>query len=128
MLEGWEKTQPADLVAKAKQFLEGRLAVKKSQALDEYAKANPDWQLAKGFCEGTFLDVKSRITKLLFVRQLLDDNRDKYLALCTGRRDLNLKVGLIFAAGEYGQLAVAEVPGGVKYRIDEYDGLEHVIY
>ena len=31
------------------------------------------------------------------------------------------------ADGEYAELAIADVPAGTKYRIDEYDGVESVM-
>jgi hypothetical protein len=31
------------------------------------------------------------------------------------------------ADGQYAELAIADVPAGTKYRIDEYDGVESVM-
>lgn len=30
------------------------------------------------------------------------------------------------ASGRYAELAVVEIPDGIEYEIDEYDGLEHI--
>lgn len=36
-------------------------------------------------------------------------------------------LGLELSSSRYSRLAIAEVPSGVKYRIDEYDGNESVM-
>ena len=37
------------------------------------------------------------------------------------------ELGIDAASGRFARLAIAEVPAGTRYRIDEYDGLESVM-
>ena len=37
------------------------------------------------------------------------------------------ELGLKLSSGRHSKLAIAEIPSGVKYRIDEYDGYESVM-
>lgn len=44
------------------------------------------------------------------------------------RNELWEKVGLHFASGAFASLAVAWIPSGVSYRVEEYDGKENVVW
>jgi len=69
--------------------------------------------------------------KILWVaHNLLKEDRDKHLIAPDPITDDEVfeLVGLACASGGFSKLEIRVIPVGVKYVIDEYDGMENVTY
>ena len=81
-------------------------------------------------------DMGSSIFTITFTKdfgdcvELSDDNSEKYiLELCSNHREDPVLIEVVEelgkkANGPFGELVVVDIPDGMEYEIDEYDGVE----
>ncbi|KAF8814688.1 hypothetical protein BYT27DRAFT_7205644 [Phlegmacium glaucopus] len=119
----WRTTQSPELVEKVSQIPGKIRYVDTEMEFEEYATANPDHWM---FREAAPYDGGG----LWVAHTLLKDDRDKYLVAPDPIADNVVfeLMGLAYASGRFSKLHIETVPAGVKYVIDEYDGMESVKY
>ncbi|KAF8814689.1 hypothetical protein BYT27DRAFT_7205646 [Phlegmacium glaucopus] len=118
----WRTTQSPELVEKVSQMPRKTHYVDTEMEFAEYATANPDHWM--------FHEAAPNDRALWVAHTLLKEDRDKYLVAPDPIADNVVfeLIGLACASGIYARLEIKTVPVGVKYVINEYDGMEGITY